>query len=258
MKARVLIILGFYLGVVASFGQVASLPSPGMQAYCFGPSLAWIPMATGAGGAPSSYRMQQVPLYGQNGSSNVPIKCDSSGNLITGGAVGGDLSGNLPNPTVAKINGIAVPASFAGFHGNSSGVRIPLATNWANTTQGILCDDGNGNIAICTTAKEGGYVVPVLLGTLTAGHIVTWYNAANGIQDGGGLYAAALTTTAAASDNVTVTGMAAGGHCQLTPTNATGATNLATTYVSAKTTNQITVTHTATSGMTFDILCTTF
>ena len=65
-----------------------------------------------------------------------------------------------------------------------------------------------------------------------------------------------FTTSSATSDNVTVTGMTARGHCSLTPTNSSAATNIATTYVSAKNTNQITVTHVGTSGMTFDILCT--
>lgn len=65
-----------------------------------------------------------------------------------------------------------------------------------------------------------------------------------------------LTTTAATSDNVTITGMTSSGHCSLGATNATAAANIATTYISAKTSNQITVTHVATSGMTYDILCT--
>ena len=72
----------------------------------------------------------------------------------------------------------------------------------------------------------------------------------------GSVMTAVLTTTSATSDTVTVTGMIAGGHCQLEPTNASAATNSTTTYVSAKTTNQITVTHTATSGMTYDVGCT--
>lgn len=67
---------------------------------------------------------------------------------------------------------------------------------------------------------------------------------------------ASLTTTSGTSDNVTVTGMTASGHCGLTATNASAATNIATTYISSKTTNQITVTHTATASMTYDILCT--
>lgn len=69
---------------------------------------------------------------------------------------------------------------------------------------------------------------------------------------------ATLTTTAATSDNVTVTGMTSSGHCSIDPTNASAATNLATTFVSAKTTNQITVTHTATASMTYDVVCTAY
>jgi hypothetical protein len=67
---------------------------------------------------------------------------------------------------------------------------------------------------------------------------------------------AALVTTAAATDNVTIQGMASGGHCTLTPTNAAAATNIATTYISAKAANQITVSHAATANMNYDIACT--
>lgn len=67
---------------------------------------------------------------------------------------------------------------------------------------------------------------------------------------------ASLSTTAATSDSVTVTGMTSSGHCSLAATNSSAATNLATTYISAKATNSITVAHIATASMTFDILCT--
>jgi len=68
---------------------------------------------------------------------------------------------------------------------------------------------------------------------------------------------ASLTTTSATSDSVTLTGMTATGHCaEPGATNATAATNIATTYISAKAANQITVTHTAVAGMTYDIVCT--
>jgi hypothetical protein len=67
---------------------------------------------------------------------------------------------------------------------------------------------------------------------------------------------ASLTTTSATSDAVTVQGITSSGHCSLTATNTSAAANHATTYVSAKTTNQITVTHTATAGMTYDVMCT--
>lgn len=68
--------------------------------------------------------------------------------------------------------------------------------------------------------------------------------------------ATSFTTTAATTDNVTVTGMTASGHCSLFPTNSGAAGGIASVYVSNKTTNQITVTHTATAGWTFDVLCT--
>lgn len=67
---------------------------------------------------------------------------------------------------------------------------------------------------------------------------------------------ASLTTTGATSDNVAISGMTSSGHCSFGATNASAATNIATTYISSKTTNQITVTHTATASMTYDILCT--
>jgi hypothetical protein len=69
---------------------------------------------------------------------------------------------------------------------------------------------------------------------------------------------AALTTTAAATDTVTVAGMTSTGYCSLTATNASAATNIATTYISAKTTNQITVTHATIASMTYDVMCTAF
>jgi hypothetical protein len=67
---------------------------------------------------------------------------------------------------------------------------------------------------------------------------------------------ASFTSTPATSDNLAIQGMTSSGHCQLTPTNSSAAANFTTTYVSAKTTNQITITHTAMSGMTYDVSCT--
>jgi hypothetical protein len=72
----------------------------------------------------------------------------------------------------------------------------------------------------------------------------------------GTMVSAGLTTAAATSDNLSVLGATSTSHCQLTPTNASAATNIATTFVSAKTSNQITVSHAATAGMTYDVNCT--
>jgi hypothetical protein len=68
-------------------------------------------------------------------------------------------------------------------------------------------------------------------------------------------FTATLGTTAATSDNVAITGVTSSSKCSLTPTNALAATNIATTYISSKTTNQITVSHSVNASMNFDILC---
>ncbi len=71
--------------------------------------------------------------------------------------------------------------------------------------------------------------------------------------------AGTLTSTAATSDSVTLTwpdgGSRTPGTCSLMPTNASAATNIATSYISAKASNSVTVTHTATAGMTYDVRC---
>ena len=67
-----------------------------------------------------------------------------------------------------------------------------------------------------------------------------------------------LTTTAAATDTVTLAGILATSHVVLQPTNAAAATMYTSTYVSAKAAGSITVTHPVTSGATFDIIITPY
>jgi hypothetical protein len=66
------------------------------------------------------------------------------------------------------------------------------------------------------------------------------------------------TFSAAASDAITVTGATSSSHCEFTPTNATAAADLLADYISAKATNSVTITHTATTAATgtVDVLCT--
>jgi len=91
-----------------------------------------------------------------------------------------------------------------------------------------------------------------LSGTFTANRVQMFPDASGPI---GLIIPTSFTTTSGTSDNVTVTGMTASGHCVLQATNSTADSLLTGTYVSAKTTNQITVTHAATAGGTFDIFC---
>lgn len=67
---------------------------------------------------------------------------------------------------------------------------------------------------------------------------------------------ASLVTTAAASDNVAIQGMTSSGHCTFSARNASAATNIATTFISALGANSITVSHAVTANMNYDILCT--
>jgi len=76
-----------------------------------------------------------------------------------------------------------------------------------------------------------------------------------GGSETGVVYAGALSTSGSSSDNVTITGVRASSHCTLSPTNASAAANLSASYISAKTTNQVTVNHSAIGGMTYDISC---
>ncbi len=67
-----------------------------------------------------------------------------------------------------------------------------------------------------------------------------------------------LTTTAATSDTVSIVGITASSHVALQPTNATAATMLTSTYVSAKSAGSITVTHPVTASATFDVIVTPY
>jgi hypothetical protein len=144
---------------------------------------------------------------------------------------------------------------------NGSGTGVCSAPAYAPSQAASSGEIWNvGDIAWCGpgTAAVGqpvGFVNTVAGTTTTAG---TWQPF--GLIGTAALTAqlplvASLTTTGAGSDNVTIA-TTASSHCALTATNSSAAANIATTYISGKGTNYITVTHTATSGMTYDIVCT--
>ena len=67
-----------------------------------------------------------------------------------------------------------------------------------------------------------------------------------------------LTTTAAATDTVTLAGITATSHAFLQPTNSGAAAMLSSTYVSAKAAGNITVTHPVSAGAEFDVIITPY
>jgi hypothetical protein len=87
--------------------------------------------------------------------------------------------------------------------------------------------------------------------SLTANRVLSGADGAASV-----VVSASLVTTAATSDHVTIQGVTTLSHCSLTPTNRTAATNIATTFISAKTANRITVTHSATADLNYDVMCT--
>lgn len=71
-----------------------------------------------------------------------------------------------------------------------------------------------------------------------------------------GVLKGTLSTTAATTNAVTITGVTTTSNCVIAATNAAGATNIATTYISAVAANTVTVTHIATAALTYNIQCT--
>ena len=70
-----------------------------------------------------------------------------------------------------------------------------------------------------------------------------------------------LTTTSNATDTVSITGILAGSHVTLQPTNSTAAAMIYASpgvYVSAKAAGSITITHPTTAGATFDLIITPY
>ncbi len=94
--------------------------------------------------------------------------------------------------------------------------------------------------------------------TGTAAGLSIGGNAATATTATNGVLVGSLTTTSATTDTVTITGLTASSHVCLMATNSAAAGMIAATYVSAKGTGSVTITHTGTAGATFDIIATAF
>lgn len=213
------------------------------------------------GGSPQAGCPNSSYVFSVNPTATFGV--DSSGN-----ATAASLTTNVDGVTVPSIT-VGSGANVANYIQFSARSYIGYTGGWATIQGGV----GHGVQINVNSATIGGELAGQwdTSGNFSVGSSSTYNSNAFYVTPAGNttlhnlsvtgtctgcVLVASLTTTSATSDNVTLTGMTSSGHCSMTATNATAATNLSTTYISAKTTNQITVTHTAVSGMTYDFLCT--
>lgn len=175
-----------------------------------------------------------------------------SGPVISSAYVGSISSGTSTYQAMRVGNGLNTwlltaegNTGFFGIQDSSSGF-FPLEIAEGAPTDSILI--GSGGLLKANISGSSTAVTQAISNSTTAPATTAFVQSL--------VLPYSLTTTAATTDNVTIGGMVSGGHCSLAPTNASAATNIATTYISARTTNQITITHTATSGMTYIGTCT--
>jgi hypothetical protein len=110
-----------------------------------------------------------------------------------GGPAGGDLSGNYPNPTVAKIQGNAVAAGALGA-GDAGKVLLWNGSAWTGTALSgdIASVSGTGAVALAATGVSAG-----TYGSATQVPVIT--------VDAKGRITSAT--------NVTISGVSSGGTC---------------------------------------------
>lgn len=141
-----------------------------------------------------------------------------------------------------------------------------LAVAQAPSTSGFYTfNTGNPNQLVKLLGYSGGSNIPVATASLLSdnGTVLSYAGTSMTINGapavtglGQGDIKAQVTTTAATSDAITVTGVTSTSNCTFSPANASAATDVATSFISAVAANSVTLTHTATAGMIYNLQCT--
>jgi hypothetical protein len=167
------------------------------------------------------------------------------------------LASNISDTGTCELHefGTKLSGGFTGFISYSSSGAVSTYGNvWGNNTVNGSLNAGILNLAegACSSGVGGN---SVLCPDATSHMLKASYN--NGpFLALSPVIPSAFTTTAVASEVVTVKGMTSSGHCTVTPTNSDAAGGIASVFLDTYTTDAVTIHHTATNGWTFNFLCT--
>lgn len=150
-----------------------------------------------------------------SGGGSTAVICESNGTSWTAvqsggvpsGAAGGDLSGTYPNPTVAQVNGAAVPTS-AGLLGSNSSKQLIAVTAIPSTTTATTQTALTNNTTISTTQYTDAAVAAAVAGVNPAVAVLAASTAnvpGTYLQVGGGI---GDTYTVTATGTFTLDGIA--------------------------------------------------
>jgi hypothetical protein len=241
--------LGMQLTMIA--GNSILWPfAPPSQTAAATPSVGTIPAGTytlavtGVGFNGGETLISNTQAVTVNGSQNIQVNWSSGVANVQGYNVyagTGGAAGNKQNSSPIQ----ALTFTFASLSNNGSPPNANT-TGSPNLYPGVI----EAPILRLTNGALSLFKMDSSLPTLTANRTLSYGDGAGSV-----VVSATLTTTGATSDNVAVQGATSSSHCQLTPGNASAATNIATTFISANAANQVTVTHTATASMVYFVSC---
>lgn len=151
-----------------------------------------------------------------------------------------------------SINLQAVPLAYIYVTETSSGAQANIYSDPQ------LSIPISGSLVVADNTGSYGYYLPL---NYCVTESISYPNGGTTVLDNisqNGPVVGSFTTTANASDSVSLVGVISSSHVFLQPTNLAASTMFSSTYVSSKSTGSITITHPTTAGATFDIIATTY